>query len=82
MLFPSRKRYSAPTLNTDIDHVYDNQIRADLLSKTIIDCMQHERFDKEIIQNKEDSTTYYVIHPLLKHLAILSLESEYNCYVN
>ena len=72
----SRKRYSAPNSDIDIDHIYDNQIRADLLSKTIINYIKNGIFDMSISQNEDESTTYYVVHPVLKHIARLSLESE------
>jgi methionyl-tRNA formyltransferase len=72
----SRKRYSAPNIDIDIDHIYDNQIRADLLSKTIMNYIKNGMFDMSISQNEDESTTYYVIHPILKHIAKLSLESK------
>ena len=72
----ARKRYSAPIPGIDIDYIYDNQIRADLLSETLRSYWENKEFDMIISQNEEKSTTYYVIHPLLKHLAILSISSE------
>ena len=58
----------------DIDHLYDNQIRADLLSETLDELLKISLSKMIISQNQQDSTTYYVIHPVLKHLAILSIK--------
>ena len=72
----ARKRYSAPIPGVDIDYIYDNQIRADLLSETLGSYSENKEFDMIVSQNEKKSTTYYVIHPLLKHLAILSISNE------
>tara|TARA_Y100001970_G_scaffold61075_1_gene77922 strand:- start:33457 stop:34185 length:729 start_codon:yes stop_codon:yes gene_type:complete len=71
----SRKRYQLPRSWENIDHVYDNQIRADLISKTLSYYSDKGEFDMILSQNDRDSSTYYVIHPVLKHLAILSLDN-------
>ena len=69
-----RKRYNPPKLGMDIDHLYDNQIRADLLAETLVNYSKNKSFEMIISQDQKDSTTYYVIHPVLKHLAILSIK--------
>ena len=70
----SRKRYNPPKLGTEIDHVYDNQIRADLLVETLVNYSKNKNFEMILSQDEVASTTYYVIHPVLKHLAILSIK--------
>ena len=70
----SRKRYNPPKLGMDIDYVYDNQIRADLLAETLVNYSKNKSFEMILSQGQIDSTTYYVIHPVLKHIAILSIK--------
>ncbi len=63
--------YPLPKRGVNIDAWFDNIIRADCLERTI-----------EIIGNQNDvlqktnarSEEYYVIHPVLKHVALLSLK--------
>jgi methionyl-tRNA formyltransferase len=68
----ARKHYPAPPLGTDIDRRYDTAIRADLLLDVLRAYHATGRLDVELQQHGEGQT-YYVIHPLLKHLALLSL---------
>jgi len=68
-----RKHYPAPTKGSDIDYVYDSAIRADLLISVLNNYVAKNELPDPIA--KEDlGDMYYVIHPLLKHLAILSME--------
>ena len=68
----ARKHYPAPPLGTDIDCRYDTAIRADLLLEVLRGYHATGRLDVEI-QQAGQGHSYYVIHPLLKHLALLSL---------
>ena len=70
----SRKRYNPPKLGVDIDYVYDNQIRADLMAETLMNYSKNKSFEMILSQDQSGSTTYYVIHPVLKHMAILSIK--------
>jgi methionyl-tRNA formyltransferase len=63
--------YPIPYKGVNIDYIFDNSIRADCL-KTAIDKIHNN----VTIKTNEESTEYYVIHPLLKHLAILSLKEK------
>ena len=69
----ARQHYPPPPPGLDVDHIYDNAIRADLLVKVLRDWQGKSAFSP-IHQNEDGSQTYYVIHPVLKHLALLSLE--------
>lgn len=53
-----------------VDEIYDSYIR----SETLIDVLKNKIFLKDslIKQNPNDGTTYHIIHPVLKHIAILS----------
>ena len=68
-----RKKYPAPKRGTDIDYVYDNEIRADLLIEVLAEWNEQKGFAQAIKQDDNEGVMYYVIHPVLKHVAILSL---------
>lgn len=68
-----RKKYPAPRPSTDVDYVHDNGIRADLLVDVLEEWQKRGSFSETIKQDENSGTMYYVIHPVLKHLAILSL---------
>lgn len=64
-----RKTYPLPPKHIDVDYLYDNAIRADLL----VDYMSAWiTGDKEYSSESQVEATqsYYVIHPLLKHIAL------------
>lgn len=64
-------KYSVPNKNVDIDQWFDNVIRADCLINAI------PLINAKINTNaslKNNSEEYYVIHPVLKHIALLSLK--------
>tara|TARA_Y100001968_G_scaffold187014_1_gene171386 strand:- start:511 stop:1275 length:765 start_codon:yes stop_codon:yes gene_type:complete len=69
----ARQHYAPPPPGLDVDHLYDNAIRADLLVQVLRD-WQAKSVINPLHQNEVDSQTYYVIHPVLKHLTLLSLE--------
>ena len=66
-----RKKFSAPKNRKEIDHIYDSEVRA----KVLIACLKkyillgNWEYKKK---NNQGGETFYIIHPVLKHLAILS----------
>ena len=66
-----RKRYPLPK-NTLVDELYDNAIRADALIEALL--KNQAEFTRPKNQT-ESGTTYYEIHPVLKHIALLSIET-------
>lgn len=68
-----RRWYPVPPSGTDIDHAYDSAIRADLLVDVLSEWSRNGAFKSLVRQDMEEGTVYYVIHPVLKHLALLSL---------
>jgi len=66
----ARQYYPAPPTNIDVDTLYDNSIRADLLVKVLRTFFKRGELPKIEADGKEQ--TFYVIHPVLKHLALLS----------
>ena len=69
-----RRRYPPPPPDTDIDHLYDGAIRADLLVRVLARFAETGALPAGTPQTAADGTTFYRIHPVLKHVAILSLE--------
>jgi len=65
-----RKEYSPPPPAVDPDHIYDGAIRADLLIEVLREYEKNREFKSKIPQPTR-GTNYYVIHPVLKHLARL-----------
>ena len=69
----ARRRYPPPPLGLDIDYIYDNALRADLLINVLAEWRETRAFPVISSQSADEGTMYYVIHPVLKHLALLSL---------
>lgn len=69
----ARKHYPMPTKGMDVDYFYDNMIRADLLVETLKTINDPEKHWQETSQ-LQDSLPYFIIHPLLKHLALLTVD--------
>lgn len=67
-----QKKFQKPT-HQYLDEIYDPCIR----SETLIKLLQTENFFSKVIkQDPLSGETYYIIHPTLKHIAIL------NCLTN
>ena len=64
-----QKTFSKPN-HKFIDEIYDAHIR----SETLIDVLKNNLLDQENFQKQDDSIgeTYFIIHPVLKHIAILN----------
>ncbi|AYD67202.1 methionyl-tRNA formyltransferase [Achromobacter sp. B7] len=69
----ARREYPKPPAGIDVDSVYDAAIRADLLAHVLKDYAASGELSGERQQVGPDTSPYYVIHPVLKHLALLSL---------
>ena len=70
----ARRRYPAPPPDVDIDYHYDSAIRAHLLCQVVASWRAAGCFVETIEQDPDVGATYYVVHPVLKHLARLKLE--------
>ena len=65
-----KETYPVPVAGVDIDRWFDNAVRADCFGKAIEKIV----FDRaEFVSASGEDHEYYVIHPLLKHLALLGL---------
>jgi len=72
----ARKKYPAPPAGIDIDYVYDGMIRADMLVIVLKEYAKTGSF-KKLTDQHGGGTEYYVMHPVLKHIAILSCEKKH-----
>ena len=59
-----------PGKEIDIDYIYDPYIRSELLGDVMNDYVKAGKFSIHR-QIKQSGETYYIIHPVLKHIAIL-----------
>jgi methionyl-tRNA formyltransferase len=70
-----RCKFPVPPDTLEIDHIYDSAARAKVLIQTLKEYQEKGEFS----YLKEDKTSknnlYYIIHPVLKHLAILRASS-------
>ena len=57
----------------DVDLIYDGAIRADLLCQVMVQHIEQGQLIPMANQDPEIGRTYYVIHPVLKHMALLSI---------
>lgn len=69
----NRKRYQIPEIGMDVDYLYDNMIRADLLVDTLKTLITPNDDITELEQTT-DGMAYFIIHPLLKHFALLRVD--------
>lgn len=72
----ARRHYPRPPAGLDIDRLYDAAIRSDLLAQVMQDYARTGELRILEEQDRAAGQTYYVIHPVLKHLAILSLGTD------
>lgn len=66
-----REKFPLPINKFKIDHFYDSGARAKVLVKTIQDFLKYGAWRYELSENL-GGDTYYIIHPVLKHIAILA----------
>jgi methionyl-tRNA formyltransferase len=66
-----RRRFPPPPDRLAIDHLYDSAARARVLIDTLMSYVATGSWSFELLENT-GGETYYVIHPVLKHIAILA----------
>ena len=69
----ARKEFSVPK-NVDIDFILDSFLRSQMLIEVLIKYANTGKFDS-IRQSPNEGETYYIIHPVLKHIAILKVNN-------
>jgi methionyl-tRNA formyltransferase len=65
-----RREFPPPANRQAIDHIYDSGARAKVLVETLKNYMKCGGWEFELPANI-GGETYYIIHPVLKHIAIL-----------
>ena len=69
-----RQNYPAPSAGINVDVLYNYSLRADLLVNVLRSFFEHGELPR--IEADGEEQTIYVIHPLLKHLALLSKSNQ------
>ncbi len=72
----AQETYPVPPAGVDVDYVYDSAIRANLLVKVLDDYAKQGGWHAMRPQTADEGKDYYVIHPVLKHLAMLAIGNE------
>ena len=65
-----RKKFPPPRNRTQVDHIYDSAARAKVLIETLKEYNNSGKF--QCRGDLEKGETYFIIHPILKHIAILA----------
>lgn len=65
-----RRKFPPPANRQAIDHIYDSGARAKVLVETLQNYLKCGGWEFELSANT-GGETYYIIHPVLKHIAIL-----------
>lgn len=68
-----RRHYPKPKKGEDTDYNYDNAMRADLLVRVLREYQRDGGFRKPMKNDSSQGMMYYIIHPVLKHKARLSI---------
>ncbi len=68
-----RRHYPPPPPGINVDLLYDSALRADVLVDVLKDYAETGSLTSTNADGED--ATYYVIHPVLKHLALLSREN-------
>lgn len=69
------KSFPIPEDNVDIDYIYEPWVRASVLTEIMKNYLNTEKIEGGK-QETNDEETYYIIHPVLKHITLLSLEEK------
>jgi methionyl-tRNA formyltransferase len=69
----ARDTFDPPRRPETIDLYYDSWIRANLLTD-VLSTYQNDPPLPELPQRPQNGETYFIVHPVLKHLAMLALE--------
>jgi len=65
-----RKKFIPPSDLKSVDHEYDSEIRSEVLIETLKKYI-HKKIWSFDLNTNSAGETYYIIHPLLKHIAYL-----------
>jgi len=71
--------YAPPPPGADIDHLFDGAIRADLLTTVLAEYARDGSFVRTVAETAEQGQLYFIVHPVLKHIALASLGNPSPC---
>lgn len=66
----ARRHYPAPPDRTHLDHLHDSAARADMLCAVLRSYEETGEWPRAEVDAAERAETFYVVHPVLKHLAV------------
>ncbi|MCH8502343.1 MAG: hypothetical protein LAT77_10595 [Aliidiomarina sp.] len=69
----NKKKFRLPVVTEEIDYYYDSFIRADVLVGTLKELIDGAGQIEVEQQHPEHGVSYYIIHPVLKHLSIMKV---------
>lgn len=69
-----RRHYPMAPDHVDVDRIYDSALRADVLVSVLKHYSETGKLPSEEVE--DDGDTYYVIHPVLKHISRLQPRSK------
>ena len=69
-----QKEFDMPLPDEDIDYYYDCTMRATLLKDILDIYVTKDEFPKEALLRHVNEEAYFIIHPVLKHIAILKCQ--------
>ncbi len=67
----THERFPVPDKEINIDVLYEPYLRSQVLKKALAGYLERNEF-KAMPQSQDDAQTYFIIHPVLKHLAMMS----------
>ena len=73
-----RRKFPPPANRQAIDHIYDSGARAKVLVETLQNYLKCGGWEFELPANV-GGETYYIIHPVLKHIAIIGRDLGNQC---
>ena len=65
----AQKAFPMPEKSVDVDHVYEPYTRAVVLVKALSEYVERGEFNA-VRQAEEGANTYFIIHPVLKYIAL------------
>lgn len=68
----TEETFSVPK-GVDVDYIYEPYIRACVLVKALKRYLENDCVFKTSIQDPAEGETYFIMHPVLKHLAIMKI---------
>ena len=70
-----QKTFDIPEDDVNIDYIYEPYLRAQVLLE-VVQKLAKEGQLQTMEQSSQDAETYFIIHPVLKHLALLGIEKQ------